>query len=169
MFDRYGTLNSAEGRPSLHFERLLAHPRQRVWRAITDSDELRRWFPADLQGERTPGAAIRITSFTGRFAPSAGRFIACEPCVLLEYTWGNELLRWELQVDKAGCVLAFTNFLDDNAVDIGIANIASAWHACFDVLDFVLAEENPPYTTDDRFAQISPDYVDRMGHENGDT
>lgn len=162
-FDRYGSLCTADGRPSLRFERRLSHPPEKVWQAITKSEELSRWFPADLQGNRTSGGKIRIVSFTGQFPPAVGKFTAYEPPRLLEYTWGNEILRWELRPGKAGCVLVFTNVLDDNAVSIGRADIASAWHACLDVLDFVLADQNPPYSTNDRVVQVNPEYIKRFG------
>ncbi|HEY1133614.1 MAG TPA: hypothetical protein VGE77_03500 [Nocardioides sp.] len=47
-------------RVGLRFRRELAHPRERVWRALTGSDDLRHWFPADVVGERVPGAALEV-------------------------------------------------------------------------------------------------------------
>lgn len=40
-----GTLETVDDRHTLRFERHLDHPVERVWRAITDPDELRHWFP----------------------------------------------------------------------------------------------------------------------------
>ena len=36
----------------LRYERHLSHPVERVWRALTDSDQLRHWLPIDIIGER---------------------------------------------------------------------------------------------------------------------
>jgi uncharacterized protein YndB with AHSA1/START domain len=55
-----GSLHTADGRSVLRFERWLAHPVEKVWRAITEPDELDAWFPAQLVGERAPGAKIRF-------------------------------------------------------------------------------------------------------------
>jgi len=38
---------------------LLKHPRSRVWRALTDSQEFGRWFGVDLTGAFEPGARLR--------------------------------------------------------------------------------------------------------------
>ena len=37
---------------------------------------------------------------------------AYQPPALLEYTWGEETLRFELTPDGAGCLLVFTNVVD---------------------------------------------------------
>src|SRR5699024_901231 len=37
----------------LTYDRDLAHPPDRVWRAIAESDHLRAWLPVDIVGERT--------------------------------------------------------------------------------------------------------------------
>ena len=44
----------------LRYERLLAHPPERVWRAITDSDQLQHWLPVDIVGERREGASLQL-------------------------------------------------------------------------------------------------------------
>src|SRR3954447_12743839 len=51
-----GRLEEHQGRWRLRFERRLAHPPERVWRAITEPDDLRAWFPFDIEGDRAAGA-----------------------------------------------------------------------------------------------------------------
>jgi hypothetical protein len=41
-------LQSDQGRATLRFERDLHHSQDRVWRAVTDPQELRDWFPAEV-------------------------------------------------------------------------------------------------------------------------
>src|SRR5215211_7251136 len=53
-----GTLETVDGRPALRFERRLAHPVERVWRAVTDPDEMPAWFPSGVVGERAVGAEL---------------------------------------------------------------------------------------------------------------
>lgn len=160
--DGSGTLQVIDGRLSIRFERRLAQGSERVWRAITDSGDLARWFPADIEGRRAPEAPIRIVSWTERFPRAHGRFIVYEPPRRLEYTWGDELLRWELRDESAGCVLTFTNVLDAAAAEVGPAAIAAAWHGCLDVLEFVLADRPPPYSVDDRAGELMPTYAERF-------
>ncbi|MBB5789124.1 uncharacterized protein YndB with AHSA1/START domain [Jiangella mangrovi] len=47
------------GRVEIRFERRLAHPPAKVWRALTDPAELRGWhFPAVVELDLTPGATV---------------------------------------------------------------------------------------------------------------
>ena len=39
-------LQTIEGRPALRFERYLPHSVERVWRAVSEPAEVRRWMPA---------------------------------------------------------------------------------------------------------------------------
>ena len=61
---RDGKLIELEGdMVGVRFERRLAHPLERVWRAITEPDELAKWFPAKprIEGERRVGAKLQFT------------------------------------------------------------------------------------------------------------
>ena len=49
-----------DGRWVVRFERHLRHDRQKVWRAITESEHLAQWLPTDIVGERRTGAAIEL-------------------------------------------------------------------------------------------------------------
>jgi hypothetical protein len=54
-----GTLEArVDGTYVLRFERRLAHPPEKVWRALTEPDQLRQWFPTDIEGERKLGAKL---------------------------------------------------------------------------------------------------------------
>jgi uncharacterized protein YndB with AHSA1/START domain len=45
---RLGRIVLDGDRVKLVFERRPAHPPERVWRALTESEQLRRWFPAAI-------------------------------------------------------------------------------------------------------------------------
>src|SRR3954452_2297075 len=104
-----------DGRIALRFERHLAHAREKVWRAITETDRLREWFVDILDYDRSrlafaPGAALTFAA--NGVAESRGEVTVYQPPALLEYTWGEEILRFELTPDAAGCLLVFTNVVD---------------------------------------------------------
>ena len=61
-----GTLSTVDGRPALSFERRLAHPVERVWRAVSEPDELARWFVS--RAEWTPEAGETFDPEVGRRA-----------------------------------------------------------------------------------------------------
>lgn len=106
----------------------FAHSRDKVWRAMTTAAELRTWFVEILDYGRseltfTPGAAL--TFVAGEHPDGHGAVLTCEPPTLLEYTWDDEILRWELRPDGDGCVLVFTNVLADRDT---AAAVAPGWH-----------------------------------------
>ena len=47
-------------RVGLRYARRFAHPVERVWSAITESDQLQFWMPCDIVGERRAGADIKL-------------------------------------------------------------------------------------------------------------
>ena len=58
-------LEDHEGRVVLRFERVLRHPPERVWSALTEVDDLRQWHPSPFELERRAGGAVA-------FEPPAG-------------------------------------------------------------------------------------------------
>jgi uncharacterized protein YndB with AHSA1/START domain len=123
-----------DGRIALRFERHLAHSREKVWRAITEVDRLREWFVDILDYDRSrlafaPGAALTFAS--KGFAESRGEVTIYQPPALLEYTWGEEILRFELTPAGAGCLLVFTNVVDGPET---AAAVTSGWSTGLDRL-----------------------------------
>jgi uncharacterized protein YndB with AHSA1/START domain len=111
-----GTLDNIDDRPTLRFERRYDHDVERVWRAITDPDELRHWFP--------PGEKLEVTE--------------SEAPRLLAGSWYGDDLRFELRPDGEGCVLVFTHaFADPDKA----ARDAAGWDRCFARLEALLRGE----------------------------
>lgn len=135
-----GTLDvTADGRFALRFERRFAHPQAKVWRAITQTDQLRTWFVEILDYDRskldfTEGAKLTfIPKAEHQLASGYGEVTRINPPHLLEYTWDAETLRWELEAVGVGaCRLVFTNIFDDRASAVAVA---PGWHAGLDSLN----------------------------------
>jgi uncharacterized protein YndB with AHSA1/START domain len=140
-----GTLHTrADGRFELRFERRLAHPVAKVWRALTDPEHLRAWFPASVDMDLTPGAKLRFElvpeaqarhGLSDEDMTSYGEMTTVEPPRLLEYTWSGEILRWELEPTADGCRLRFTDVFDDRAI---AADDGAGWHVALEALDTAL-------------------------------
>lgn len=74
---------------------------------------------------------------------------------MLAYTWADDVLRWELRPDGAGCVLAFTNTFDERGK---AAKVAAGWHVCLDAMRAPMAGSVEP-VTDETWARVHPGYV----------
>ena len=108
-----GQLRQVDGRWQLRFTRQLAHPPDKVWRALTEPDHLAAWFPTDVEGDRATGAALRFVFRNGEGPTLDGEMLTYQPPALLEMRWGGEeTLRFELQPEGSGTRLTFVNTFD---------------------------------------------------------
>jgi uncharacterized protein YndB with AHSA1/START domain len=66
----------------------LSVPRERVWRAITDPEELARWFPQKADWQPEPGRE-GVFTWDG-YGGYAVRVEAVEPPTYLAWRWANQ-------------------------------------------------------------------------------
>lgn len=115
----------------------LHHPPEKVWKALTDPEQLREWAPFD--SDRNLGAVgTAKLSTVGTPTPHVTETHikrADEPRSL-EYTWGGSDMRWELEpLGDSGTRLTLWHNINRGFIAMG----AAGWHICFDVLDRSLA------------------------------
>jgi uncharacterized protein YndB with AHSA1/START domain len=104
-----------EDGPVLRLERHYRHPVERVWRALTDPDEVRHWFPSEDE-------PLEVSEEV--------------PPRLLAGTWYGDELRFELRPDGDGCILVFTHAFTDRDT---AARTAAGWDRCFARMDALFA------------------------------
>lgn len=119
-----GTLEILDGRPALRLERRLAHPVDRVWRAVTEPAELAGWFVGPVAWTPRLGETFEAEGQTGRITE-------LDPPRTLAWTWGIERCRFDLEPDGDGCRLTFTHVLSTREQ---AARDAAGWHVCLDRL-----------------------------------
>jgi uncharacterized protein YndB with AHSA1/START domain len=112
--------------------RELAHPPAKVWKALTDPAQLREWAPFDA--DRNLGA-VGTAKLTTVGAPkpqvSETRVTRADEPKLLEFDWGGQDIRWELEPRAGGGTrLTLWHNIDRNYISMG----AAGWHICLDVL-----------------------------------
>ena len=116
--------------------RELSHAPAKVWKALTDPDELREWAPFDSDRSlATVGTATLTTVGTPTPMFSQTQVTRADAPKLLEFTWGDQNLRWELEPRGSGTRLTLWHNIDRRFISMG----AAGWHICFDVLDAFLA------------------------------
>lgn len=160
-----GTLDvTSDGRFALRFERRFAHSQAKVWRAITETDQLRAWFVEILDYDRscldfTEAAKLTFVSKgEGQAATGYGEVIRINPPHLLEYTWDAETLRWELEaVGEGACLLVFTNIFDDRPSAVAVA---PGWHAGLDSLTALLNGRQSDHSA---WEHLQDDYARALG------
>jgi uncharacterized protein YndB with AHSA1/START domain len=134
----HATYATVHDRPTLLFERQLAHPVATVWEAITQPEELSQWFPCQVELDLRVGGPMNFT-FTHmplKDGPMTmtGEVTELEPPHRLSFMWGEDHLHFELEDTDAGagCRLRFSVELDsrDKAARDG-----AGWHQCLDALE----------------------------------
>jgi uncharacterized protein YndB with AHSA1/START domain len=133
-----GTYEEIDGRPALRFERSFSQPVERVWRAVSDPDEMGRWFPARVTADLQPGGAMSFEFDDPDAPPTTGEVTQLDPPRLLAFKWGEDLLRFELEPEGEGSRLVFIHFLANR--DEAARN-AAGWDICLRELDRQLAGE----------------------------
>jgi len=115
----------------------LRHAPAKVWQALTEPDDLREWAPFDA--DRSLGRPGRVTlSTVGAPQPHVSETVVtrAEAPRLLEFNWGGQDIRWELDaLAGGGTRLTLWHNIDRGFIAMG----AAGWHICLDVLDRALA------------------------------
>jgi uncharacterized protein YndB with AHSA1/START domain len=159
------------GRTVLRMERRLAHPPEKVWRALTEPAELSRWFPfTATEIDLRIGGTIRFDLGSNPYLPGASTMDAVitelepprlfafeEPAGEVLEREGDNLLRFELRPDPAGCLLIFTHAFHD--LPAAAAN-AAGWTVCFDAMAADLAGRP---AGEPELVSLHEAYADRFG------
>jgi uncharacterized protein YndB with AHSA1/START domain len=128
------TLLTGGERAAVRLERHLPDAPAVVWRAITDREQLREWFPSDVEvdgGQWRPGAAITFVFPSDVIEMTlTGEVLEVDEPRLLAFTWGEETLRFELSESSGGTRLVLTDELPRNHA----ARNAAGWDECLDRL-----------------------------------
>ena len=144
-------------RPAVRLERRLADPPDVVWRALTEREQLRSWFPCDVivsGGRWEVGAAI-----TFPFPPEAidltltGEVLEVDEPHVLAFTWGEDTLRFELSAEGDGTRLVLVDELPPDSA----ARNAAGWEQCLDRLQGLEPEPDSWQPRFERYAaQFEP-------------
>src|SRR5262249_49422040 len=84
--------------------RQLRHPPEKVWRALTEPAHLREWAPCEADGSLgAVGTTVKLTT-VGAPTPmvAATTVTRAEAPKVLEYNWGGQEIRWELEAFGGG-------------------------------------------------------------------
>ena len=121
---------------TLIFVRHLRHAPARVWSALTEAAQLRQWAP--FQPDRdlaTPGPAKLAMTDGHQVEEFPGEVRLAEPPRMLEYTWGDDVLRWELAAEDGGTKLTLSHTTESPD---WVPRTAAGWHICLVVAEHLL-------------------------------
>jgi uncharacterized protein YndB with AHSA1/START domain len=125
-------------RATLTFTREFRHAPEKVWAALTDPAQLPQWAP--FTATRSLAATGSDVSLRMDGEPPMDlpcTVLVSEPPSRLDYTWGDDLLRWELaRTDSGGTRLTLHHTVGGTG---WVPRVAAGWHLCLVVMDRLLA------------------------------
>lgn len=164
------TLNTIDGRPALRIERRFRHSPEKVWRAITEPDQLSQWYPFRVvKADLRPGGAIQFDDGDGGIMHAD--VVAFDPPRIFSFSEhaptsmdreSDDLAQFELSPDGDGCLLVFTHIFDDRPA---AASYATGWVGCLDVLSQLLDEK--PLEWAESSAEVHDSYITAFGLDEG--
>jgi uncharacterized protein YndB with AHSA1/START domain len=110
--------------------------RKKIWQTLIDPEHLREWAPFEADGSLgTVGATVKLTTVAApKPQVSEATVTRADAPEVLEYNWGAQDIRWELEAFGDGTRLTLRHNIDGRFISVG----AAGWHICFDVLDHLL-------------------------------
>ncbi|MEV0713300.1 SRPBCC family protein [Asanoa sp. NPDC050611] len=131
---------ATDGRWTLVFIRDFPHPPARVWRALTKPADLTEWAPYTADRDLDTLGPATLTMIDGdEHVDIAVEVTQADPEHTLAYSWGTDLLRWDLAPTASGTRLTLRHTVADAS---WVPQVAAGWHICLDVADRLL-EGNP--------------------------
>jgi uncharacterized protein YndB with AHSA1/START domain len=148
-----GQLYVVGDRCAVRFTRRFPVEPPRLWAALTEPAQLAGWL-AEATFEPRVGGRIALRFDDGDVQES--EVLVWEPPRLLEYSWDETVVRWELEPDESGTLL----ILEHRPLAAGTAaSYGAGWHSHLDALEQLLG--GPPTSFSDRYRALLPFYEER--------
>jgi uncharacterized protein YndB with AHSA1/START domain len=116
------------------YERYLNHSVEEVWGYLTENDKLIQWFTELHIEELREGGVISFDMGDGTFDHLT--ILELKTCSVLEFTWWEDTVRFELYPETEGCLLVFTEKI--KTIIPHTPKDLAGWHVCLDVIKALL-------------------------------
>ncbi|MBO1625477.1 SRPBCC family protein [Bacillus arachidis] len=118
------------------FNRPLHYSVEQVWAVLTENEKLKRWMPNLYIEDLRQGGKIKFDMMDG-----SGEFInidilRCQINSVLEFTWGEDRVRFEIHKDQENCLLILKEFIHE--INDHTPKDLSGWHVCLEIFSSVL-------------------------------
>ena len=116
------------------FERHLHHSIEEVWSWLTENDKLAKWFLELSVEDLREGGIIKFDLQNGSFEEM--KILELNMYSVLEYTWGEDTVRFELNSKSDGCQLVLIEKIK-KVTDHTPRDLAG-WHVCLEVIQALM-------------------------------
>lgn len=127
-------IEKVENRYIARFERHFKYSVNDVWSYLTENEKLAKWFSELIVDELREGGIIKFDMQDGTFEEMSITELKMNS--VLEYTWGEDIVRFELSDESEGCQLVLVEKIS-KTTDHTPRDLAG-WHVCLDVIEALL-------------------------------
>lgn len=158
--------HATDGGWTLVFVRDLRHPPEKVWRALTEPAQLGEWAPYTADRDLGSLGDATLTMIDGEVREDLPASVRrAERPTLLEYTWGDGVVRWELAATGSGTGLTLHHTVSGRD---WVPKVAAGWHICLVVAAHLLdGEPIGPIRGEDAmnygWQELHDAYAERLG------
>jgi uncharacterized protein YndB with AHSA1/START domain len=155
-----------DGKWTLTFIRMLRHPPAKVWGALTEPEQLRKWSPFTADRDLGRTGNVTLTMIDGEHAEAmAGTVVRAEAPSLLEYTRGDDHFRWELEAVDSGTRLTLHHTVPGPE---WLSKVTAGWHICLVVAERMLdGDDIGPIVGENArnygWDELNEKYAERLG------
>lgn len=128
------SITQAENGYSVRFERNLKHAVESVWSMLTDNEKLAQWFPELRVADLREGGLIKFDMQNGHFEEMT--ITRLKALSVLEFTWAEDIVRFELYAEPEGCRLVLIEKLVQ--ITAHTPRDLAGWDVCLDVIEALL-------------------------------
>jgi uncharacterized protein YndB with AHSA1/START domain len=117
-----------------HFERCFKHSVEKAWSMLTENEKLSQWFAELRIDNLREGGMIKFDMQDGSFEEM--EILELKMYSVLEYTWGEDIVRFELYPEPEGCRLVLIEKIKE--ITNHTPRDLAGWHVCLDVIHALL-------------------------------
>ncbi len=122
---------------TMRFKRTSKHSVARLWRAITEPDQVSGWMELPAKIDLRVGGDYYVEFPDGK-GQLDGVIVRFETERSIAYVWGTSVVEWMLEADGNGCRFEFVHHCQSPGQVDDEAGIVSGWHAWLEDLDTYL-------------------------------
>ncbi|WP_453993727.1 SRPBCC family protein [Bacillus nitroreducens] len=129
------TIEKVEPNYIATFERHYPHSVGAVWDMLTVNDQLQTWFSELTVDNLRKGGRILYDMGNGNFEEMMITDLSDHS--VLEFTWGDDRVRFELTPEQDGCKLLLNETI--TRITGHTPRDLAGWHVCLDVIGVLLS------------------------------
>jgi uncharacterized protein YndB with AHSA1/START domain len=113
-----------------HFEQHINASVEQVWSMLTENENVKKWFPELSIVDLQKGGQILFDFQNGTYEKF--KILDVKLGSALEFTWGEDVVRFELYTEADGCTLVMNEKIKH--ISNHTPRDLAGWHVCIEVI-----------------------------------